>query len=142
METSEKTVAVTVTDEGDGKISVTAVPDQNAQEGNDFTFTNVYNVDPAESSLTGDGGFVLKKVLKANTDRVLGEGEFTFRLIDPADGSVAAETTNAADGTISMPAQNFTEPGSAGRRVQLPADRRRGQRDRYCEERRERRGNV
>lgn len=111
METSEKTVAVTVTDEGDGKISVTAVPDQNAQEGNDFTFTNVYNVDPAESSLTGDGGFVLKKVLKANTDRVLGEGEFTFRLIDPADGSVAAETTNAADGTISMPAQNFTEPG-------------------------------
>ena len=43
-DTSEKTVIVTVTDEGDGKISVVATPDQGADEGNDFTFTNVYNV--------------------------------------------------------------------------------------------------
>ena len=110
-DTSEKTVTVTVTDEGEGKISVKATSDKNADAGNDFTFTNVYNVDPKESSLTGDGGFTLKKELQANTDRVLGEGEFTFQLIDPADGSVAAEAKNAADGIISMPAQNFTKPG-------------------------------
>lgn len=110
-DTSKKTITVTVTDEGEGKISVKATSDQNAQAGNDFTFTNVYNVDPKESSLTGDGGFALKKELQANTDRVLDEGEFTFQLIDPADGSVAAEAKNAADGIISMPAQNFTKPG-------------------------------
>lgn len=110
-DTSEKTVSVTVTDEGEGKISVKATSDKNADAGNDFTFTNVYKVDPKESSLTGDGGFTLKKELQANTDRVLGEGEFTFQLIDPADGSVVAEAKNAADGTISMPAQKFTKPG-------------------------------
>ena len=53
----------------------------------------------------------MKKELQANTDRVLGEGEFTFQLIDPADGSVVTEAKNAADGTISMPAQKFTKPG-------------------------------
>lgn len=110
-DTSEKTVSVTVTDEGEGKISVKATSDKNADAGNDFTFTNVYKVDPKESSLTGDGGFTLKKELQANTDRVLGEGEFTFQLIDPADGSVVTEAKNAADGTISMPAQKFTKPG-------------------------------
>lgn len=110
-DTSEKTVSVTVTDEGEGKISVKATSDKNADAGNDFTFTNVYKVDPKESSLTGDGGFTLKKELQANTDRVLGEGEFTFQLIDPADGSVVAEAKNAADGTISMPTQKFTKPG-------------------------------
>jgi len=110
-DTSEKTVSVTVTDEGEGKISVKATSDKNADAGNDFTFTNVYKVDPKESSLTGDGGFTLKKELQANTDRVLGEGEFTFQLIDPADGSVVTEAKNAADGTISMPTQKFTKPG-------------------------------
>lgn len=108
---SVKTVEVTVTDEGDGKLSaaVTAA-DPDADGENHFTFRNVYSVTPENSSLTGDGGFAVTKKLLSNTDRALAEGEFTFRLLN-TDGSVAAEAVNAADGTVSVPALTFTKPG-------------------------------
>lgn len=109
-DTSEKKVKVTVTDEGEGKISVGYTKANGADEGNDFTFTNVYNVDPQESSLTGDGGFTVAKNLTTNTDRALNDGEFKFQLTD-ADGKVVSEGVNDADGKVEMPAVKFTEPG-------------------------------
>lgn len=90
---SEKTITVTVTDEGDGKISVAATPDRDADKGNDFTFTNVYNVVPETSSPTGDGGFTITKTL---TGRDMKAGEFEFRLEATDSGWWTAPTNPAA----------------------------------------------
>lgn len=111
-DTSEKTVIVTVTDEGDGKISVVAKPDQGADTGNDFTFTNVYNVEPEMSSPTGDGGFTITKTL---TGRDLKAGEFEFRLeATDSDWWTAPTNPAAADGEaaqITFGDIQFTKPG-------------------------------
>ena len=111
-DTSEKTVIVTVTDEGDGKISVVATPDQGADEGNDFTFTNVYNVEHETSSPTGDGGFTITKTL---TGRDLKAGEFEFRLeATDSDWWTAPTNPAAADGEaaqITFGDIQFTKPG-------------------------------
>ncbi|HIY55561.1 MAG TPA: VWA domain-containing protein [Candidatus Dorea merdavium] len=114
-DTTVKTVTVTVTDEGDGKISVKAAPDEGADKGNDFTFTNVYNVDPKGSSLTGDGGFTITKTL---TGRDMAQGEFSFRLQsvdDDSDFWTAATNPAAADGEaaeISFGDVLFEKPGT------------------------------
>ena len=114
-DTTVKTVTVTVTDEGDGKISVKAAPDEGADKGNDFTFTNVYNVDPKGSSLTGDGGFTITKTL---TGRDMAQGEFSFRLQSADDDSdfwTAATNPAAADGEaaeISFGDVLFEKPGT------------------------------
>ena len=108
----EKTVIVTVTDEGDGKISVKATPDQGADEGNDFTFTNVYNVVPETSSPTGDGGFTITKTL---TGRDMKAGEFEFRLeATDSDWWTAPTNPAAADGEaaqITFGDIQFIKPG-------------------------------
>ena len=112
-DTTVKTVTVTVTDEGEGKISVAATPDQDADKGNHFTFTNVYNVDPKESSLTGDGGF---KITKTLTGRDMAAGEFAFRLKEQnGDWWTAPTNPAAADGEaaeITFGAVHFTKPGT------------------------------
>ena len=114
-DTTVKTVTVKVTDEGDGKISVEATPDQGADEGNDFTFTNVYNVDPAFSSPTGDGGFTITKTL---TGRDMAQSEFSFRLQSADNDSdfwTAATNPAAADGEeaeITFGNIQFTKPGT------------------------------
>lgn len=114
-DTTVKTVTVTVTDEGDGKISVKAAPDEGADKGNDFTFTNVYNVDPKGSSLTGDGGFTITKTL---TGRDMAQGEFSFRLQSADNDSdfwTAATNPAAADGEaaeITFGNVHFTKPGT------------------------------
>lgn len=114
-DTTVKTVTVTVTDEGDGKISVKAAPDEGADKGNDFTFTNVYNVDPKGSSLTGDGGFTITKTL---TGRDMAQGEFSFRLQsvdDDSDFWTAATNPAAADGQaaeITFGDVMFEKPGT------------------------------
>ncbi|HJB87221.1 MAG TPA: hypothetical protein H9766_07680, partial [Candidatus Dorea faecigallinarum] len=112
-DTTVKTVTVTVTDEGDGKISVKAAPDESADTGNDFTFTNVYNVDPKDSSLTGDGGF---KITKTLTGRDMAAGEFAFRLKEQnGDWWTAPTNPAAADGEaaeITFGAVHFTKPGT------------------------------
>ena len=109
---SEKTITVTVTDEGDGKISVKATPDQGADEGNDFTFTNVYNVVPETSSPTGDGGFTITKTL---TGRDMKTGEFAFRLeATDSDWWTAPTNPAAADGEaaqITFGDIQFNKPG-------------------------------
>lgn len=114
-DTTVKTVTVTVTDEGDGKISVSKKEAEGADKGNDFTFTNVYNVDPEQSSLTGDGGFTITKTL---TGRDMAQGEFSFRLQsvdDDSDFWTAATNPAAADGQaaeITFGDMTFEKPGT------------------------------
>ncbi len=112
-DTTVKTVTVTVTDEGNGKISVSKKEAEGADTGNDFTFTNVYNVDPEDSSLTGDGGFTITKTL---TGRAMAEEEFAFKLKDQNSNWWTAPTNPAAaDGEaaeISFGDVHFTKPGT------------------------------
>lgn len=112
-DTSEKTITVKVTDEGNGKISVVATPDEDADKGNDFTFTNIYNVDPKDSSLTGDGGF---KITKTLTGRDMATGEFAFKLKEQnGDWWTAPTNPAAADGEaaeITFGDIRFTKPGT------------------------------
>lgn len=114
-DTTVKTVTVTVTDEGNGKISVSKKEAEGADKGNDFTFTNVYNVDPKESSLTGDGGFTITKTL---TGRDMAQGEFSFRLQsvdDDSDFWTAPTNPAAADGEaaeITFGDMTFEKPGT------------------------------
>lgn len=106
-----KTFTVTVTDNGDGTISVAT--DQATDF--EFGFTNTYSVTPADSSLTGEGGIAITKQL---TGRNLNEGEFAFQMsglaspdeVDP--GANVLTGTNDANGNVSFDAITFTEPGT------------------------------
>lgn len=98
-----KTFTVTVTDNGKGTISVASDP-----EGAKFRFTNTYNVDPVESSPTGEGGITITKNLDG---RNLNNDEFTFELADQS-GTVVATGTNDANGNVELGTVKFTEPGT------------------------------
>lgn len=98
-----KTFTVTVTDNGDGSLSVKSNPAQGAL----FSFTNTYNVDPEKSSPTGAGGITITKNLDG---RNLNDGEFTFELVDQ-DDTVVATGTNDANGNVELETVKFTEPG-------------------------------
>lgn len=108
-EQGTKTVTVKVTDLGGGQLKAEVTSDK-TEEGTDFTFTNVYDVKPNTSSLTGDGGFKITKKLDATTGRKLAENEFTFQL--KSGDTVVATATNAADGTVSFDGITFTKPGT------------------------------
>lgn len=99
-----KTFTVTVTDNGDGSLSVKSNPAQGAL----FSFTNTYNVDPEKSSPTGAGGITITKNLDG---RNLNDGEFTFELVDQ-NNKVAATGTNDANGNVELSTVKFTEPGT------------------------------
>lgn len=99
-----KTFTVTVTDNGDGSLSVKSNPAQGAL----FSFTNTYNVDPEKSSPTGAGGITITKNLDG---RNLNDGEFTFELVDQ-NNKVAATGTNDANGNVELGTVKFTEPGT------------------------------
>lgn len=101
---TSKTFMVTVTDNGDGSLSVESNPAQGAL----FSFTNTYNVDPKESSPTGEGGITITKNLDG---RNLNDGEFTFELVDQND-TVVATGTNDANGNVELDTVKFTEPGN------------------------------
>lgn len=101
---ASKNFTVTVTDNGDGTLSVASNPASGAL----FSFTNTYSVDPTDSSLTGEGGF---KITKNLTGRGLNEGEFTFELVNDND-EVVATGTNDADGNVELGAVKFIEPGT------------------------------
>ncbi len=64
---ASKTFTVTVTDNGDGTLSVASNPAQGAL----FTFTNTYSVEPEEVVRTGKGGITITKNLAG---RNLNEG--------------------------------------------------------------------
>lgn len=90
-----RTVSFTVTDDGEGKLSVSHKPDGDVA----FTFTNAYNVKPVETSVTDQ--ITANKVL---TGRELAAGEFSFELVEGEgkDAKVVATGKNAADGKITM----------------------------------------
>lgn len=113
-----RTITYTVTDMGDGRLDVQKTPAPDAREGKDFTFTNTYDVDSEDSSLTGDGGFSITKTLNSNTSRALSDDEFSFTLTDVATKKAVATATNAADGTVSFPAITFNEPGTYNYRLE------------------------
>ena len=108
-EQGTKTVEVTVTDLGGGKLEA-KVTSVKTEEGADFAFTNTYDVEETTSSLTGDGGFEITKKLTSDTGRKLAENEFTFQL--KSGDTVVATATNAADGTVSFDGITFTKPGT------------------------------
>ena len=99
-----KTIEVTVKDNGDGTMSAVK---STVGDAADFTFVNVYRVEPTESSLTGEGGFDITKTL---TGRDMRAGEFEFSL-EAADGT-AVVASNDASGKVVFPVMRFTEPGT------------------------------
>lgn len=100
---TSKTFTVTVTDNGDGSLSVESNPAQGAL----FSFTNTYNVDPKDSSPTGEGGITITKNLDG---RNLNDGEFAFELVD-RNGTAVATGANDANGNVELGTVKFTEPG-------------------------------
>ena len=110
---STYTATATVTDNGDGTLSVEwAVTDTDGQTvgRKGVIFANTYTADPATV------GLAATKVLGG---RELKDGEFTFELARtgedaPMPGGARENTvrlTNAADGTIAIDPITFTQPG-------------------------------
>ena len=101
-----KTITVTVTDKGDGTLTVDKQAESNKT---DFTFTNTYSVKPFDSTLTGKGGFAITKTLAG---RDLREGEFEFALVSQGEGEPTVVTAkNDASGKVAFPAISFNAPG-------------------------------
>lgn len=99
-----RTVSFTVTDDGEGKLSVSHKPDGDVA----FTFTNTYSATPVETSVTDQ--ITATKVL---TGRELAADEFSFELVEGEgkDAKVVATGKNAADGKITMSPVKHTKPG-------------------------------
>lgn len=99
-----RTVSFTVTDDGEGKLSVSHKPDGDVA----FTFTNTYSATPVETSVTDQ--ITATKVL---TGRELAAGEFSFELVEGEgeDAKVVATGTNAADGKITMSPVKYDKAG-------------------------------
>ena len=100
-----RTVSFTVTDDGEGNLRVSRKSDGDVA----FTFTNTYNVTPVETSVTDR--ITATKVL---TGRDMGEGEFSFKLVEGEgkDAKVVATGKNAADGKITMSPIEYTKAGT------------------------------
>ncbi len=97
---AEYTIVTTVTDNGDGTLSV----EHKLQNDEKATFENAYTVTPKSSSVTDQ--ITATKVL---TGRDLKEGEFSFELVE--GDKVVATGKNAADGKITMGEIAYNEPG-------------------------------
>lgn len=105
-----KAVEVTVTDEGDGKISakVTNVA-EGTDENMDFTFDNTYAVEDEPSTPTGDGALTITKKLSG---RDMKAGEFAFRLVEKVEEDAQTYTaTNDDKGNVSFDPITFTKAG-------------------------------
>ena len=105
-----KTVEVTVTDEGNGKISavVTKVT-EGTDENMDFTFDNTYAVEDEPSTPTGEGGLTVTKKLSG---RDMKAGEFTFQLVENVEEDAQDYTaTNDDKGNVSFDPITFTKAG-------------------------------
>lgn len=99
-----RTVSFTVTDDGEGKLSVSHKPDGDVA----FTFTNTYSATPVETSVTDQ-----ITAIKVLTGRELAADEFSFELVEGEgkDAKVVATGKNAADGKITMSPVKYTEAG-------------------------------
>lgn len=96
-----KTFKLTLTDDGNGNLTVT----RNPADGPLFSFTNTYHVSELPSSITDQ-----VKVNKTLEGRELKEGEFNFELVE--DGNVVATGSNDADGKVVFSSITYTQPGS------------------------------
>lgn len=96
-----QTVQVTLTDDGQGHLSVTVNPTTAPY----FKFTNAYSVQDETHAISDD--IRLNKVLNG---RPLQDGEFQFQLVD-GRGQVVATGTNDAAGNIEMTDITYTKPG-------------------------------
>lgn len=97
-----KTVSFKVADDGNGKLTVER---QGAVANPAFSFTNTYTVEPANSSVTDQ-----VTVTKTLTGRDMVAGEFAFELLEGED--VVATGANAADGSVTLNAVKYTQPGT------------------------------
>ena len=97
-----KTVSFKVTDDGNGKLTVERLGDAANPA---FAFTNTYTVEPANSSVTDQ-----VTVTKTLTGRDMAAGEFAFELLEGED--VVATGANAADGSVTLSAVKYTQPGT------------------------------
>lgn len=95
---SDKTFKVTVTDNGDGTITVDG-PKEFA-----FEFTNTYSVAPVDYSINTD--LTINKELDG---RELREGEFTFELVGE-DKKVVSTAQNSADGSVTFGELTYKVP--------------------------------
>ena len=102
--TSEYTIVTTVTDNGDGTLSV----EHKLQGDEKPIFENVYKPNSDEFSVTDQ--ITATKVL---TGRALEKGEFSFELVkgEGKDAKVVATGKNAADGKITMNAVKYDKAG-------------------------------
>lgn len=97
-----KTVSFKVTDDGAGKLTVERQGDAASPA---FSFANTYTVKPANSSVTDQ-----VTVTKTLTGRDMAAGEFAFELLEGED--VVATGANAADGSVTLNAVKYTQPGT------------------------------
>lgn len=109
---SVKTVKVTVTDLGNGKVDVEVTPATGASIDSDFTFKNTYRVESKNSTPTADGALSFTKVWdRQGGTREMSAGEFTFQMTDDK-GNVVSTGTNDANGNIAMSQIEFKQEGT------------------------------
>lgn len=94
-------VSYTVTDDGAGHLRIV----RDGDDGADFTFTNTYSVAPTDSAVTDQ-----VKTVKRLTGRDLAAGEFKFELLE--NGTVVANGTNDANGTVTLSPIHYEAPGT------------------------------
>lgn len=106
-----QTFKVTVTDNGQGKLTVATDP----AAGSLFSFTNTYSV-TEEGSTPTDGSLTLSKTL---TGRDMSDGEFSFEMVGTSDNAKDMKATgvNAAAidgeaGSVALSPITFKEPGT------------------------------
>ena len=87
-------ITVTVTDAGNGELSVTPVYPE------DTEFNNSY-------AASGNWTPIVSKALSAG-GRELEAGEFTFNLLD-SEGNILQTKTNAADGSVTFDPIHYTQ---------------------------------
>jgi len=92
----DETVKVTVTDEGDGKLSVVTTYDEDGA-----VFNNTYTA-------SGETGDSIKATKKLTGRDGLTEGEFQFALLDKA-GNTVATGKNAADGSVTFSSIKYNQ---------------------------------
>lgn len=98
---NSKAVEVTVTDNGDGTISVSSTQLT-------FSFTNTYTPDPTDPTSPTDSSVTIKKTLEG---KKLSEKEFIFNMLNEA-GEVVSTGTNTADGSVTLSGLTFDKVGT------------------------------
>ena len=98
--TAAYTIVTTVTDDGNGKLTVKHEP----QDVEKAIFENAYSVTPVNSSVTDQ-----ITATKSLTGRDMTAGEFSFELVE--DGKVVATGKNDADGKIVMDKITYDKAG-------------------------------